>query len=59
MKPKIFVEGVRGFWRAQFTIGVQTFAVCERETKKEALWYCKMLRIAFKNMNNLTTPKTK
>jgi hypothetical protein len=47
-KVKIFVTGARGCWRANFKIGVQTFHVCERETKKEALWYCKRLRDAFK-----------
>jgi hypothetical protein len=50
-KVKIFVIGVKGFWMAQFTIGVQTFTVCERETKKEALWYAKQLRTAFKNLD--------
>lgn len=50
MKPKFFISGVRGCYRAGFTIGVQTFHVCERETKKEALWYKRMLKIAFKNL---------
>ncbi len=50
MKVKIFVTGAKGCWRANFKIGVQTFHVCERETKKEALWYCKCLRAAFSNL---------
>ena len=50
MKAKIFVSGARGCWRANFKIGVQTFYVCERETKKEALWHCKCLRTAFSNL---------
>jgi hypothetical protein len=37
-------------WAAEFTIGVQTFTVAERHTKKEADWYCKMLSIAFKSL---------
>ncbi len=48
--PRIFVSGSKGCWRANFTIGVQTFHVCERETKKEAIWYCKCLLSAFKNL---------
>jgi hypothetical protein len=52
MKPKIFIEGSRGNWRTRFTIGVQTFTVCQERTKKEALWYCKMLKIAFKNLKS-------
>ncbi len=52
MKVKIFVTGSRGSWQANFKIGVQTFHVCERETKAEAIWYCKCLRTAFKNLKN-------
>lgn len=54
MKPKkkskrlsIYVEGARGAWRAYFSIDQQSFHVCERETKKEALWFAKCLRHAF------------
>ena len=56
-KVKIFVTGVRGCWRANFKIGVQTFNVCERETKKEALWFCKCLRTAFKNLGEQKSKK--
>ncbi len=56
-KPKIFVTGARGNWRANFTIGVQTFHVCERETKIDAIWYCKVLRTAFKNLKTATLSK--
>lgn len=52
VKVKIFVTGARGNWRAVFKIGVQSFHVCERSTKAEALWYCKCLRAAFKNLEN-------
>lgn len=47
---KIILEGVKGNWRAGFTIGNQTFYVCERETKAEALWFQKMLTYAFNNL---------
>lgn len=49
-KPKFYISGSRGNWRANFSIGVQHFHVCERETKAEAKWYLKVLRTAFKNM---------
>lgn len=52
MKARVYVSGAKGNWKANFIIGVQTFTVCERETKAEALWYCKMLRKAFKNLNS-------
>jgi len=52
MKAKIFVTGNKGCYHANFTIGVQTFKVCDVETKREALWYCKMIRIAFKNLKS-------
>lgn len=51
-KVKIFVTGARGNWRAAFKIGVQTFYVCDRSTKAEALWFCKCLRAAFKNLKS-------
>ena len=44
---KIFVEKVRGQYRACFKIGVQTFFVCEREDKSEADWYAGCLQTAF------------
>jgi len=44
---KIFVENVRGQYRACFKIGVQTFFVCERDTKEEAEWYAGCLKTAF------------
>ncbi len=47
---KLDVTGVKGNWRASFTIGNQTFYVCERETKAVALWYKKMLTYAFNNL---------
>jgi len=52
MKPIVYVSGIKGNWKANFTIGVQTFTVCERERKTEANWYCKMLRKAFSNLGN-------
>lgn len=40
--------GISGVpYRAHFTIGVQTFYVCEREAKAEAEWYVRQLRMAF------------
>lgn len=49
LSVKVFVPPRHRPYRACFTIGVQTFYVCERETLKEARWYVKMLKIAFKN----------
>lgn len=49
-KPIIFTERIGSQWRACFSIGVQTFTVCERTTKKEAEWFAKCLRTAFKNL---------
>ncbi len=56
MKAIIKVVGYRGHWKTQFTIGVQTFTVCQRESKKECNYYAKMLRAAF---DNLGITKTK
>lgn len=50
VKPIVFVSGSKGYWKANFQIGVQTFYVCERDTKKEAEWFCKQLRHAFKQL---------
>ena len=50
MKAKFFITGARGCWRAGFKIGVQSFFVCERETKQEAIWFRKQLKTAFGNL---------
>jgi hypothetical protein len=39
-------------WCAQLTIGVQTFSLATRDTKREADWYCKQLLTAFKSLKN-------
>jgi hypothetical protein len=46
---KIFVHPRHRPYRACFTIGVQSFHVCEREDKKEAEWYASLLQTAFDN----------
>ena len=51
MKPKFKIKKTFDGWAAMFTIGVQTFTLADCETKEHAKWYCKMLRIAFKNLN--------
>jgi hypothetical protein len=43
-------RGFDGGWQATFTIGGQTFALEERETKAEAKWFCDQLKAAFKNL---------
>lgn len=53
-----------GNYKAGFTIGSQDFVVAERETKKEASWYCDMLAIAFGSLIKmkdvgLKSPKSK
>lgn len=50
MKAKVFTMGNKKSYSANFTIGVQTFTICKEVSKKEALWYCKMLRIALKSL---------
>lgn len=40
---KFDIGKIMGLYQAQFTIGVQTFHVCERETIKEAEWYKQQL----------------
>lgn len=49
-KVVIFVSGVRGNYRCNFTIGNQNFSVSERETKAEAEWWCMVLETAFTNL---------
>lgn len=44
---RIFIAGSRGCWTANFWIAHQGFCVATRETKDEARFYCKMLKIAF------------
>jgi hypothetical protein len=39
-------------WCAQLTIGVQTFSLATRYTKREADWYCQQLLTAFKSLSN-------
>lgn len=46
-KVKVFVAPLHRPYRACFSIGVQSFYVCEREDKAEAEWYAEMLRKAF------------
>lgn len=49
-KIKIRTKKYGKSWASEFTIGVQTFTVATRDTKKEADWYCKMLVIAFESL---------
>ena len=37
-------------WHAWFTIGNQTFFLQDVDTKKEAQWYVKMMKKAFKTL---------
>lgn len=43
-------------WLAQFTIGVQTFTVCQRDDKKEAEWYIEQLKLALSNIKPASPP---
>lgn len=49
-KVEFKLRGARGCWRAEFTIGVQSFHVCDERTKEEAKWMLKMLKIAFASL---------
>ncbi len=46
----IFSSKHGNVYQAGFTIGNQDFTVAERETKKEAKWFCDMLEVAFKTL---------
>lgn len=52
MEAKVFIKKNGKFWITRFTIGVQTFTIDNggERTKKEALWYKKMLDHAFNNL---------
>ena len=52
MKPEVRIVKIkRGNWRVQFNIGNQYFTVMPFEnTKEEATWMARMLKIAFKNL---------
>lgn len=51
MRVKIFTQKIAGEWGVKFTIGNQSFSVRTfSETKKEAEWHKKMLRIALNNI---------
>jgi hypothetical protein len=45
-------------WACEFTIGVQTFTVCERDNKEVADAYAKNLRTAFNNAYTYLTFRT-
>lgn len=47
---EISVEKHLEGWRPYFSIDQQTFFISSVETKKEALWYAKCLRHAFKKV---------
>lgn len=45
-------KGFDGGYEVYFTIGVQSFHLPEKKTKKEAKWHEKMLQIALKNLQD-------
>lgn len=49
---KVKVIQVGKAYRVRFTFGVQTFQIVSGESKKEALWFAKMLRACFARYAN-------